>query len=226
MRNLYRTMPLAALAAALVAGSFAAPARAGSADGEVLAEINYARAHPQDYAWRLLLQPVSDWERSLGPDAAAQDPAALAEAIDFLMHQSPLPPQQPDDALGAAALEHVAEQGPVGAVGHESPDGERFDARLRRHGLQPTATSGENIAYGPARPEDVVRELIIDSGVRSRGHRRNIFYPTFAAAGVSCGPHKVYAAMCVIDFASSQREAYGWRQADLTPQAPSPRTGD
>ncbi len=203
MRSLLDSIRPAILAAAIATAAFAGSAQAGEAEDGVLAEMNYARAHPQDYARRLLLQPVSDWERSLGPATAAQDPAALAEAIDFLMRQSPLPPLQWDQVLGEAALEHVADQGPVGAVGHESPDGERFDARLRRHGLQQTATLAENIAYGPARPEDVVRELIIDSGVPSRGHRRNIFYPTFAAAGVSCGPNKVYAAMCVMDFASS-----------------------
>jgi len=203
------------LTALVLASSAATTAMAGEADDAVLAEVNFARAHPQEYARRLLLQPVSTWERGLEQGGSPSDPDAYAEAIEFLMRQTPLPPLQADDKLAAAALEHVAEQGPAGAIGHTGPAGERFDARLKRHGVE-AETSGENIAYGPADAADVVRELIIDSGVPSRGHRRNIFYQAFAAAGVSCGPHRDYDTMCVMDFASRAPEVQGWRQAQLT----------
>jgi uncharacterized protein YkwD len=210
----FRT-PISAALAALVLGALApAAAMAADADDAVLAEINFARANPQAYAWRLLLQPVSSWEKALGPQGA--DAAARAEAVAFLMRQTPLPPLQADEDLAAAALEHVAEQGPVGATGHESLTGERFDARLRRHGVA-ASVAAENIAYGPPRASDVVRELIIDSGVPSRGHRRNIFYDGLAFAGVSCGPHRDYAVMCVIDFAGKPLEAAGWRVAAAEP---------
>jgi uncharacterized protein YkwD len=193
------------------------PAAAPDVNAEVLAEINFARANPQAYARALLDQPVSDWERNL---AQKTDRAAYAEAVDFLLRQAPLPPLRADDQLAAAALEHVAAQGAAGKVGHAGPGGETFDARLRRHGVE-ARMWGENIAYGPARASDVVRELIIDSGVPDRGHRRNIFYADFAAAGVSCGPHRDYAAMCVMDFAAPTREAprepAPWRQAELAP---------
>jgi hypothetical protein len=214
----------ASLTALALAFAIPAAASAGAADDAVLAEVNFARTHPQDYARRLMLQPVSDWERALGPDARAADPGAFAEAIDFLMRQTPLPPLSRDETLDAAALEHVEVQGPAGEVGHNGQDGERFDARLRRHGLQ-ARIAAENIAYGPSTPSDVVRELIIDSGVASRGHRRNIFHPELAAAGVACGPHRDYAAMCVMDFAcpppqprqpdAIRLDADGWRQAAL-----------
>lgn len=227
-----KTLPagLTAVALALAIPAVAVPtmARAGEADDAVLAEVNFARTHPQAYARRLMLQPVSDWERALGPDARATDPGAFAEAIDFLMRQTPLPPLSRDETLAAAALEHVEAQGPAGEVGHSGEDGERFDARLRRHGLQ-AQIAAENIAYGPRAPSDVVRELIIDSGVASRGHRRNIFHPQLAAAGVACGPHRDYAVMCVMDFAGPtpqlqqpdvpRLDADGWRQAALAAPA-------
>jgi hypothetical protein len=206
------------MAVALALGVPAA-AMAGEMDDAVLAEVNFARAHPQDYARRLMLQPVSDWERALGPDARAEDPGAFTEAVDFLLRQSPLPPLGRDEALEAAAREHVAAQGPAGEIGHASQDGERFDMRLARHGVR-AQVSAENIAYGPSTAHDVVRELIIDSGVASRGHRRNIFHPALAAAGVACGPHRDFAAMCVMDFAGPPVEApQDWRQADLSAPA-------
>lgn len=214
-----------AISVALVALAVAAlgpvSAKANEADDAILAEINFARENPQAYAWRLLLKPVSDWERELGPNGPAGDSAARAEAVAFLMRQTPLPPLQSDDKLAAAALEHVADQGPVGAIGHDGPTGERFDARIRRHGV-PAALAAENIAYGPARPSDVVRELIIDSGVPNRGHRRNIFYDGLEYAGVSCGPHKDYAAMCVIDFVGRTADPASWREAAAAPKPVSP----
>jgi uncharacterized protein YkwD len=213
----------AALGAIALLFVLPAAAQAGEVDDAVLAEVNFARTRPQDYARRLMLQPVSDWERALGSDVQAADPGAFAEAIDFLMRQSPLPPLSRDELLDAAASEHVEAQGPVGDIGHDGQDGERFDARLRRHGLQ-GRMAAENIAYGPSRASDVVRELIIDSGVASRGHRRNIFHPDLAAAGVACGSHRDYVAMCVMDFAgpapeAPDLEAESWRQAALSAPA-------
>jgi len=61
----------------------------------------------------------------------------------------------------------------------------------------------EDISYGYASPREVVLQLIVDSGVPGRGHRNNIFNPVFRQAGVACGPHRVYGAMCVVDFAGT-----------------------
>jgi uncharacterized protein YkwD len=63
--------------------------------------------------------------------------------------------------------------------------------------------AGEDIYYGEQTPDQVVRRLIVDAGVPSRGHRHNIFARGFEISGVSCGPHRVYGGMCVIDFAGA-----------------------
>ena len=52
-------------------------------------------------------------------------------------------------------------------------------------------------------PEDVVRQLIVDSRVRNRGHRRDIFSRGFQVAGVGCADHARYGAMCVIQYAGA-----------------------
>lgn len=191
---------LGPIALAAILSAPAAAAHAGPMEDAILAEINFARMHPQEYAKRLLAEPTTAWERALrkaGQDDG--DPTAFEEAVAHLETQAPLRPLRSDAALISAAVEHVELQGPAGEVGHDGPDGERFYDRLRRHGLTETIAA-ENIAYGPPSPAEVVRALIIDSGVPSRGHRRNIFHASFQVVGVSCGPHKDYSTMCVMDF--------------------------
>ncbi len=174
----------------------------GPMEDAVLAEVNFARAYPQEYARRLLSEPVTAWERALEAGGQPYDHEAFLEAVDQLQRQEPLPPLKADDVLAGAAFEHVALQGPAGLVGHSGVNGERFYNRLRRHGAA-EAIAAENIAYGPATPADVVRELIIDSGVPSRGHRRNIFHASFEVVGIGCGGHRDYSTMCVMDFSGA-----------------------
>lgn len=176
---------------------------AGAAAGErlsqgVLDEINFARTQPQAYAeW--LQEEAEDSGRRGGERWADNDPHAVAEAIDFLMRQDPLPPLRPHEGLEAAAREHALSQGPSGDVGHTSPGGQRLGQRLAQQGVF-AGTAAENISYGQATPRDVVRQLVVDSGVPGRGHRQNIFGRSYQAAGVGCSEHRRYGAMCVIDF--------------------------
>lgn len=187
-------------AVVLAASLAAAPAAfAGSLDDAVLDELNYARAHPAEYARELRQQ-----ERSAGPGDysgfANEDPDAVEEAIDFLERQPPLPPLEEDRRIAAAARQHAAAQAARGGVGH-GPSGD-LGRRLRDNGVW-AGISAENISYGYDEPRAVVRQMIVDTGVAGRGHRRNIFTPGYRAAGVACGPHRAYGAMCVIDFAGA-----------------------
>jgi uncharacterized protein YkwD len=175
----------------------AAQAQERSFDGDVLRELNFARTQPQAYA--RALQDLANLSRAAG---AYDDPAAYSEAVDFLMRQPALPPLGADEALENAAYSHADVQGREGGFGHESRGGESLGDRLHRHGAY-SMMMAEDISYGYANPREVVLQLIVDSGVPSRGHRANIFNPVFREAGVACAPHRVYGAMCVVDFAAT-----------------------
>ncbi|HZC17108.1 MAG TPA: CAP domain-containing protein [Caulobacteraceae bacterium] len=179
--------------------SLAAPAHAR--DQSILAELNFARTRPMAYAIELQREV-----RGSGDSATLEheDEAAVAEAIDFLEHQNPIAPLQDDERLEAMSYAYVSEQGPTGQTGHVSPAGAGFEDRFSHSGARFMA-AGEDIAYGAVSARDAVRQLIIDSNVPGRGHRRNIFNPAFTAAGASCGLHRAYRSMCVIDFGGRPR---------------------
>lgn len=183
---------VAAFAAVLL---IPAAAHAADLDDAVLDEINYARAHPAEYARELRRAP--DWAFE------QEEPGAVEEAIDFLERQRPLAPLKGDRRLDGAALEHVRLQGPRGEVGHGAAGS--LGLRMRAAGVY-AGLSAENISYGYDDARQIVRQLIIDSRVAGRGHRRNIFGTGYTTAGVACGGHRQWGAMCVIDFAGAIME--------------------
>lgn len=193
---------LVALAGALALAAAARPAQAAEGlEARVLAEVNYARQHPQEYA-RKLERTASRGGVVGYSEIGNEDVDALAEAIDFLRRQRPLPPLRPHEALSAAAKAHAYTQGRTYQVGHVSPSGATLGQRLQQHGVW-AGLAAEDISYGYEDPAEVVRQLIIDSGVPNRGHRDNIFGAHYQAAGVACAPHRAWGAMCVIDFAGA-----------------------
>lgn len=160
---------------------------------QVLAEINLARTQPRAYA-RIIAEAIPRQRTAAGRSAAE-------EVVRHLEKMDPLPPLKGSAGLSAAAALHVADAGPRGARGHRgsgfSSPWDRMDRFGRRYG-----TAAENICYGPRDPRSIVVMQLIDTGVLSRGHRKNILSPAFAMAGVAYGPHTEYGTMCVIDFAA------------------------
>jgi len=190
-------LPTAAGWLAPVLVAFAAPGslHAGTLADAVLAEVNRVRADPPSYARELRNEQVA------GRGAVAQeDPNAVADAIDDLSHEQPFPALAPDAKLVSAAQSYAARQGPTGEVGHGPPGSLR--RRLKDAGVVAKLV-GESISYGEPSSRGVVRQLIIDSGVPDRAHRKILLDRGFDAAGVGCGGHAEYGMMCVIDLAGA-----------------------
>jgi uncharacterized protein YkwD len=184
-----------------------AASEAPSLEAQVLDRINFARQHPQQYA-----EQLRDYRRYFegrllylpgDPNGVITNEGvdAVDEAIDFLERQAPLPALSHGQLLELAARDHADEQGPIGALGHVSPDGASPGERVRRHGGD--IYVGEGISYGYDQADAVVRQLIIDDGVRNRGHRALLFNGDFRFAGVGCGGHRQFGYMCVVDFSGT-----------------------
>jgi uncharacterized protein YkwD len=193
--------------------ALAAPvdALAESLARQVLFEINLARTEPATYAGfirefrkqfrgKFYNQPDRDSSVQTREGVSAVD-----EAITFLSRQKPLPPLAWSNGLAAAADELVEEQGKSGGTGHINRQNNGPQQRVERHGIWEKMMA-EDIGYGPDNARSMVIQLIIDDGVKDRGHRKNIFTRAFGTAGVACGSHPRYQNMCVIDFAGGFRE--------------------
>lgn len=177
-----------------------------SDDSAVLKEINYLRAGPATYAVELgRIATGYDGryyvEADGTPHASIEGAGAVRAAEAALEHEPAEPALRSDPVLRAAARDHVEEQGRGLGIGHAGLAGDTPSDRVRRHGGDIYVS--EVISYGMHDAADVVRQLVVDDGMASRGHRRLLLSPLFRYAGIWCGPHAGQGTMCVVDMAAN-----------------------
>jgi uncharacterized protein YkwD len=175
-------------------------AHASDLSEQVIAEINLARTAPQQYA-QIVASQMAGYH-------GVEGDRAVNDAIHFLQKASPLTPLASSAGMSSSALSHVLEMGPIGGRGHKSGNGSQPWDRMARFGKW-IGQAGENIDYGVHDARAVVVRLIVDDGVSSRGHRKNIFNRDFRVAGAASGFHATFGSMCVIDFAGGFVETPG-----------------
>ena len=204
-----RPAPLAS-AMLLLAGSSLHAQRLTSQEIGVFNTVNQLRARPAAFV-RTLETFRSYYRGSLFippgqvPIQTREGVRAVDETIGALRPLShPLGRLILSRGLSRAAALHVRDTGSRGLVGHADPDGNPAD-RIARFG-EWSRRIGECITYGDADPTGVVAQLLIDDGVRDRGHRVTLLDPEWRYVGVSCGAHSVYRGMCVLDFAAGFEE--------------------
>ena len=176
---------------------------------EVVSEMNLARTHPRQYGLlieklrthfhgNILVLPGRTMLRT------KEGVGALDEAIRFLLSAQPQSALMLSRGMCRAAADHCADQ-IGGRVGHGGSDRSSPDTRLNRYGRWNTLW-GENVSYGKSTAREIVLALILDDGLKSRKHRKNIFNPTFRYAGAAYGPHARYRSVCSIEFAGGFAE--------------------
>lgn len=174
---------------------------------QVIEETNFARTKPKEYA-KILERRKKYFDGRLYkepnkiPMVTNEGVNSLNEAINFLNRVKPLQPLSPSKGLSLAAQAHAKDTGSKGITGHYGSDGSSLTDRVNRYGKWEIYV-GENVSYGQETARKIVIQLIVDDGVRDRGHRENIFNPKFNKIGVGYGIHKQYQHLCVQDFAGN-----------------------
>jgi len=183
-----------------------------SPEEDLLKEINLARAQPQiyaDYLEKLKPQFKGKLYTPAGQDAALETQEgwdAVEDAIKFLRTAKPAAPLTTSQGLYLAASSHVKDQSASGATGHAGGDKMMIEQRAQPYGAW-QGDIGENLVYGNESARERILTWLIDDGVATRGHRRRVMSSNYKVAGISCGPHPEYGAMCVLTLAGGFKDS-------------------
>lgn len=176
----------------------------------ILKEVNEARANPQSFVpylenYRKLFKGNMAYYADGKMVTTIEGMAVIDEAIAYLKKLSTLPPYAMSKGLSTAATAQVTDLMENSALGHYGKDGSDLPTRLKKFGSYGTTTS-ENITYFPPLARDIVMAMIIDDGVKNRGHRKNIFSANLKQIGLAFGQSKKGENLCVVIFADSFKE--------------------
>jgi len=175
---------------------------------EIIFETNKLRSNPAKYAEEYIEPLADNYKKQMlyypgdKPLITKEGVRALHECVRELKKQSPLSILHPSYGLSKAADDHVKDQSRSGKTGHAGGDRSTSRQRIERYGDW-NIRIAENIAYGGISARQVVIYLLIDDGVKSRGHRKNFLHPDFKVVGIATGSHPTYGSMTVMDFAGS-----------------------
>ena len=161
------------------------------AESGVVDEINFARAHPQEYVSTRLAALVSSEKNSFQ--------TALGELISEMNSMAPLPEIDFSIGLHDACAEFADSAAKKGRTVSDTFWLERVDRFCEWD------RAAELISLGCYTPEDIVMQLLIDDQIAGRGHRRILLNGELDAAGVAIGRHSKTGTICVIDLIKTAR---------------------
>ncbi|MBI9035148.1 MAG: hypothetical protein JEZ03_11815 [Bacteroidales bacterium] len=178
---------------------------------EIILEMNKARINPSAYAEMYILPLIDYYDNKLLkipgeiPIRTKEGARAARECYRFMKKAKAVGILYPSYGLSRGALELVKYQKGNGKTGHSGKYGSTVVDRIEQFGSWDIA-AGENIAYGLSDAQLTIVSLLIDDGVKDRGHRHSMFDRRFTKTGVGSGPHKKYKHMCVITYAGAYLE--------------------
>lgn len=177
---------------------------------DIILETNMARTNPKKYSEMYIVPRKKDFDKkvyhsSFGNIKTHEGVAVVNETIKYMKKQKALNSLNPSLGLTKSAEDHAMSQCKTKQTGHTGTDGSNPMKRIKRYGTYRAA--GENITYGVKSAREIVVNLIIDDGVKDRGHRKNIFLKDFDCTGLCyVDEHVTYGCECVINYAGQYKE--------------------
>lgn len=175
---------------------------------EIIFEINLLRTNPAKYATNYIAPLANNYKNKMLyypgdlPLRTREGVKALHECIRVLKRTQNLQLVYPSKGLTRAAEDHVKDQSKSGKTGHRGGDRSNVRERIERYGDW-NIRIAENIAYGGLSARQIIIYLLIDDGIRDRGHRKTFLHPDYKTVGIAIGSHPYYNSMWVMDFAGS-----------------------
>ncbi len=139
------------------------------------------------------------------PVITKEGKSAAVQLYKELQKTKPVGILFPSHGMSAASRKHAYDQAKSGKVGHGRRN--ETNKRLSEFGTWQVCM-GENIAYGFESGHRALIALLIDDGVRSRGHRKNILKKEYNRIGVGSAAHKKYRWSFVVTYACDYVEKY------------------
>lgn len=131
------------------------------------------------------------------PEANSIDSRSLT--ADLKRVQTNLPFLNPDQGLFVMASTHATDlKGRNGIISHQSSTGKDFVQRIKEAGKY--RCGAENVFVGTPEALEALILLLIDKGVKDKGHRKNLLDPTFTLMGASFKEMNNKKAVLVQDF--------------------------
>jgi len=154
-----------------------------STERDIIMYCNLARMYPAKFS----KLEVQNYIGSIEQPEQYKNSSNKRSLMTDLSHGKPTTALQPDSALEQMAGCFQLELAASGNTGHD-----------RKHCTEDYMA--ENCSFGKSMAKDIVLQLLIDDGVASLGHRKNILNPVYTKLGVAFGDHKKYRKCCVMDF--------------------------
>ncbi len=190
-------------------------------ENKVLDEVNLARTEPSQYIG--FLTQYKNYVNGKILRVPNQKPILMEEGIpviesaiaDFKQIEK-LTPLKFSTGLKKVAENQLKDLKENPNLGHFGKDGSGLKKRLLRVGKYEKVAS-ENINYKDTDPREIVLRMLIDDGVKSRTHRKNILNQQFNLLGLACGEStKDPQMICVLVFADKFNESAGSNKPKAT----------
>ncbi len=147
---------------------------------DIVLHINLARLYPKQFMM---------YELNYNKDTIKTLDSYEKTLYKTLKKMKTLPALQFDEILYQSAKCLADEQSATGKIGHQ-----------RSNKCRDKYSTGENCNYGSWTGSGHVIQLLIDRGISSLGHRKNILDKGFTKIGTYISTHPKYSYVAVIDF--------------------------